>query len=226
MNRVHVICEGQTEEMFVKEVLYQHFFKMDMVLIPTLIGKPGRKGGYFKFDRLYENLEIRLLGDLSSYCTIFFDFYGLPNDFPGKNLVTSGMTIDQKAHCIKFQLVDELKKKLGSDPLSRFVPYIQMFEFEGLLFSDPQVFSRSVSEPSLQAKIMEIRNQFESPEHINDSPEDAPSKRILKHFPAYEKPFHGNLAAIDMGIDVLRRECRLFDQWVSALEALAREKRP
>ena len=28
---------------------------------------------------------------------------------------------------------------------------------------------------------------FESPEHINDDPWTAPSKRILKHYPKYQK---------------------------------------
>ena len=84
MIRVHIICEGQTEEMFVKEILSEFFASRDIYLIPTLIGKPGPKGGYFKFDRLSTDVRARLLGDKTSYCTTFFDFYGLPKDFPGK----------------------------------------------------------------------------------------------------------------------------------------------
>lgn len=66
-----------------------------------------------------------------------------------------------------------------------------------------------------------IRRAFPSPEHINDGPKTAPSKRILQCCPAYEKPFHGSLIAIDIGIDRIRKECRHFDAWVRRLEDIA-----
>ena len=49
MVRVHVICEGQTEEMFVKELLQPEFFPKGIYLNPMLVGIPGHKGGNFKF---------------------------------------------------------------------------------------------------------------------------------------------------------------------------------
>ncbi|MDP1586260.1 MAG: DUF4276 family protein [Prosthecobacter sp.] len=61
---------------------------------------------------------------------------------------------------------------------------------------------------------------FGSPEEINDSPQTAPSKRILKLMPGYEKPLYGSLAAIEVGIDVMRSECKRFDQWVGKLGKL------
>lgn len=77
MTRVYVICEGQTEELFVCEVLYEMISRHDIYLLPTLIGKPGHKGGNIRFDRMYTDLRKLLLGDQSAYCTTFFDFYGL-----------------------------------------------------------------------------------------------------------------------------------------------------
>jgi hypothetical protein len=85
MIRVHIICEGQTEEMFVNEVLAESFAVQGVYLIPSLIGKPGHKGGNFRFERLLTDVRVRLLGDAGAYCTTFFDFYGLPANFPGKN---------------------------------------------------------------------------------------------------------------------------------------------
>ena len=70
MIRVHVICEGQTEEMFVNELLQPVFFSKGIHLIPSLVGKPGHKGGNFKFDRLYPDVKNRLLGDRSCYLAI------------------------------------------------------------------------------------------------------------------------------------------------------------
>jgi len=221
MIRVHVICEGQTEETFVREVLAPYFQPNGVYLTPTKIGRPGHKGGYFTFDRLFDDLQARLLGDTESYSTTFFDFYGLPNDFPGKNQTSKQMTIDQKSECVLTHLKSLLENKLGSGPMSRFIPYIQMHEFEGLLFSETDTLATAVGQKKISANLQKIRESFPTPEHINDSPIDAPSKRILRLYSGYEKTFHGNIAAIDIGIDTIRRECRLFSQWVSKLESLA-----
>lgn len=78
MTRVHVICEGQTEESFVRELLVAPFAHRGVYLMPALIGRPGHKGGNFKFERLSADVEKRLLADKSCYCTTFFDFYDLP----------------------------------------------------------------------------------------------------------------------------------------------------
>ncbi len=94
MIRVHVICEGQTEEMFVNELMRDHFYSFGVVLVPALVGKPGHKGGNFKFERLLSDVRNRLLGDSTAYCTTFFDFYGLPEDFPGKRAVATGANIE------------------------------------------------------------------------------------------------------------------------------------
>jgi hypothetical protein len=59
-----------------------------------------------------------------------------------------------------------------------------------------------------------------SPEDINDSPETAPSKRILAAMSGYQKTFHGPLIACDIGIDPMRAACPHFDQWLRALEGL------
>ena len=84
MIRVHVICEGQTEEMFVHELLREPFQARGIALVPALIGKPGHKGGNLRLERLCLDVRNRLLGDTTSYCTTFFDYYGLPAGFPGR----------------------------------------------------------------------------------------------------------------------------------------------
>lgn len=96
MIRVHVICEGQTEEMFINEVLADAFQHKGIYLMPALIGKPGHKGGNFRFERLLTDVEKRLLGDRQAYCTTFFDFYGLPEEFPGKTNAAGKNTMDEK----------------------------------------------------------------------------------------------------------------------------------
>lgn len=220
MVRVHIICEGQTEETFVKHLLQPDFSNRDIHLTPALIGKPGHKGGNVKFDRLFTDVRNRLLGDTSAYCTTFFDFYGLPTDFPGKLDAATKHNIYDKAQCVQEAVKTEVEKHLGANIVRRFIPYIQMYEFEGLLFSDCQKFASAISKPNLATNFQTIRSGFHSPEDINDSPNTAPSKRVIGLMPEYEKPFYGVLAAREIGLSAMRQECRLFDAWLQRLEML------
>ena len=118
-------------------------------------------------------------------------------------------------------LLNDVVKEMGSSfDRRRFVPYVAVHEFEGLLFSDCDGLSRSIYRPDLKDALAAIRRQVESPEAINDSQETAPSKRPLALMPEYKKPIYGCLAAMRIGLDCIRRECSLFDQWLMALEAI------
>lgn len=223
MIRVHVICEGQTEEMFVNEILASEFHHRDIYLSPALIGKPGHKGGNFKFERLLADVRARLLGDTTAYCTTFFDFYGLPEDFPGKSDAKLKNGFEEKADCLQAALVEQLQEKLGEDPLRRFIPYVQMYEFEGLLFSHPEKLAEGISKADLRDSFQGVKDAFNSPEEINNSPYTAPSKRIERLFRGYDKPVHGSLAALEIGLDTIRTECHRFDAWLSQIAALRNE---
>lgn len=223
MIRVHVICEGQTEEQFVNELLQPVFFNKGLWLLPSLVGKRGHKGGKFKFERLRTDVENRLLKERTAYCTTFFDFYGLPEDFPGKSGLDPNLDTAQKAKVVKDEMTAALTQHLGQDAMRRFIPYIQMYEFEALLFSHPEAFAAGVDLPHLAEELESIASDFETPEQINDSPNTAPSKRIEKLIPGYEKPLLGSLAALEMGLPVMRKKCRLFDAWLGELEALSTE---
>lgn len=77
MKRVHIICEGQTEETFVNEVLAPHLHRIEVDPAASLVGKPGRKGGGITTERMGGDIERRLKGDREAWVTIFFDFYEL-----------------------------------------------------------------------------------------------------------------------------------------------------
>ncbi len=221
MIRVHVICEGQSEEAFVNELLCPSFYAQGIQLLAALIGRPGHKGGNFKFERLLPEVKNRLLNDTSCYCTTFFDFYGLPESFPGKTDTSPNDSIQSKSQAVNDALVVKLTDKVGQDAMRRFIPFIQMYEFEGLLFSDPEKMASGMDREDLVEHFQRIANNFESPEHINNSPQTAPSKRILNLIRGYEKPLMGALAALEVGLDSMRENCELFDQWLSNIEAVA-----
>ena len=221
MIRVHVICEGQTEEMFVKELLCASFHPLDIFLVPALIGKPGHKGGNVNFDRLRTDVQNRLLGDKAAFCTTFLDFYGLPMNFPGRAEAVQNASIQAKALCMQESMTKELKSYINPDAMQRFIPYVQIHEFEALLFSSPKKLALGISRSDLTDHFQDIRDAFGSPEEINDDPNTAPSKRITRVAAGYEKPIYGTLAAMEIGLEIMRRECVLFDAWLKQLEALA-----
>lgn len=230
MRRIHIICEGQTEETFVNKLLRPEFLKENIALYPSLIGSPGHKGGNFKIERLLKDTEKRLKGDKQAYCSTFFDYYGLPNDFPGRKESSEKVTIIEKATIIQEQLKKIVEDKFGDEIARRFIPYVQMYEFEALLFSDTEAFARSVDQPQISEELSAVRNAFSTPEDINDSKETAPSKRILKIVAdsqkkskiimAYQKPVMGTNAAQEIGLAQIRNECKLFDEWLKKLEKL------
>ena len=102
----------------------------------------------------------------------------------------------------------------------RFVPYIQLHEYEGLLFSDSRAFASGIAHPHLERQFRVVRNAFPTPEDINDNPDTAPSKQILRIYPQYRKVLDGTLAAQAIGLDRMRQECPHFRDWVARLEAL------
>lgn len=105
--------------------------------------------------------------------------------------------------------------------MRRFIPYVQVYEFEAQFFSDPTKMAQGMDKVELEAAFTEIANSFDSPENINNSPQTAPSKRIEKHIFGYEKPLLGTLAALEVGLDTMREKCLLFDSWLKNIEAMA-----
>ncbi len=220
MLRIHIICEGQTEETFVKNVIAPSFLAQNILLRPSLLGKPGHKGGNFKWERLLSDVRNRLTGDRQSYCSTFFDYYALPADFPGRAVPSDRRTAAEKAAEVESKLNILIREKLGDDVTRRFIPYVQMYEFEGLLFSDTEAFARSIGCPQLIPSLSAVRTHFSTPEDINDSWLTAPSKRIEQLIDVYEKPLMGTIAALDIGLTRMREECHLFNAWLDRLESL------
>jgi hypothetical protein len=108
-------------------------------------------------------------------------------------------------------------------PDVRLLPYIQLHEYEGLLFSDPPVFATAINQPRLADTFQAIRDGFATPEDINDDPTNAPSKRVIAAYRSYRKVLHGTIAAGEIGIGAMRRECAHFRERLERLESLAHD---
>ncbi|KYC43765.1 hypothetical protein WA1_00955 [Scytonema hofmannii PCC 7110] len=213
MIRVNIFVEGQTEETFVREVLYEYFQEKNIYLNPILVKTSSiGKGGVVSYAKIKPQLNRKCLEDSKAFVTTMFDMYGLPNDFPGSNSLPKTSDPFQKAEYLE----QEMGKDIGH---KNFIPNLLVHEFEGLLYSSPQVFSAWFDE-GVVSILQAERDAFPSPEHINDNPITAPSKRILNCCHGYDKPLHGSLLAIDIGLDSIRQQCQHFNQWLLRLESI------
>lgn len=218
MNRVLVSVEGQTEETFVREVLRHHLWDFNVELQPVVITthrvKQGRKfkGGVLSYAQTHNEIG-RLLGDTSVVAvTTLYDLYHLPTDFPGQSTRPTSNGRDKALH-----LEESFQRAVGS---SRFYPHLQVHEFEAFLFVDPERTATLFTDKDLTKEIQRIRREFPTPEDINDSPQTAPSKRILELYPKYEKPLYGTLVVLEIGLNTIRGECPHFGSWLTWLESL------
>ena len=121
------------------------------------------------------------------------------------------------------QRVEHVEQAIGAyfGSPRNFVPFLALHEYEAWLFASPDALSGVMNDPTKQDDIEAIRQSVSTPEEINDDPEWAPSKRILKLFPSYRKVAHGPMAAGRIGLERIRAECPHFDQWLVVLEGFA-----
>lgn len=214
MSRVMVFVEGQTEETFVRVLLVPYFSRLGIYLTPILAQtSPGHKGGIVSYGKVKHQLTRLCRQDQGAYVTTMMDYYGLPNDFPGLD----GRVPD--AH----EQVARLEQALQQDiDAPNFIPNLMLHEFEALLFSAPEKIAEWLDDQALLAPMAAIRGAFATPEHINNSPQTAPSKRILALVPHYKKTVDGPLIAEDIGLDAIRAQCPHFNNWIERLLALPR----
>lgn len=220
MTRLNIIVEGQTEEAFVNEVLCPYLCDYDVYATARLVGRPGHKGGLLDYTKAKWDIMMYLKQDVEAFCTTMFDFYALPSTFPGMPVAPGPNTLEKVCH-LENALYQDIATSVGDRyRYDRFIPYIQMHEFEALLFSDPEVFAKSIQVPYLHGDFREIRCAFPTPEDINNSRLTAPSKRILRLYPEYQKPLNGVQAAKAIGLSIMQEQCLHFRDWVTRLITL------
>jgi hypothetical protein len=221
MIRLHIIVEGQTEETFVNEVLVGHLSNFNVFADAKLVAI-RRKGAYFSHGSglsylKWKNDLLRMMkqdrGD-NVWFTTMLDYYALPNDFPGFDACSRLPTPLQAVECLEQNFATDIGHP-------RFRPYLQLHEFETLLFSDPASFATAYpGESASIARLQRIRDQFTSIEEIDNGPQTAPSQRILAELPRYEKVVAGSLIAMQIGLERMGVESLHFAKWIADLSHL------
>ena len=203
MIRLAISVEGRTEEEFVNNVLADHLRDRDVEPVPIPLD------GNVTVERFASDMA-KLIWNFDRL-TSLVDFYGFRN----KNTATREELEQQIRRAVE-------EKVNRSWDQSRLIPYVQQHEFEGLLFSDVDAFARIPDAPEdCIEELRRIRLLFPTPEDINDSSVTAPSKRIKKLIPRYDKVVHGSLIAGETGLENIRMECSRFNAWMTCIESLA-----
>ena len=221
MKRLFIVVEGETEERFVKSVLYPPFINQEIKIEAQqwiTNRKLGTAGGGRNFDLIANHIG-RLISkykhDKEVYLSVMIDLYAFPKQ---------GNTV-YDADVIKLptskQKVELLQKKMADRfQYQNFIPYVQLHEFETLLLCKPQALLLFYTDKLKEVELLKAEIGNKHAEEINETTEGAPSKRIIKYFPKYEKQKRtaGVLTAENIGLPYLREKCLHFNNWVTKIE--------
>jgi len=218
--RLHVTAEGQTEQAFVKSVLAPYLAGFDVFADAraVLTSKDKKayieyRGGLFSYEKARADIVTWMKEDHNTECrfTTMFDLYALPDDFPGFSEAAKKNEPYDKVKILEEAFYADINDR-------RFIPYIQLHEFEALILADPAKLDWEYLEHDTPITNLCEMVGAQNPELINDGFETAPSKRILKEIPEYDKVTAGVSVAGKIGIETFRIKCRHFSEWLTKLE--------
>jgi len=194
---IFIICEGQTEYMFIKKILSPYMKNYEKTLYPIPLNGVSR---YKSIKKIIVNVCKLKTCD---YVTTLIDYYGMPCDTPFLYINESNI----------YKKINRIEKEINLDiGISNFSFHFSLHEFEALLFSDPSVY-----EGEYKGEVYKVLENFPNPEYINNSVETAPSKRLIKIVKGYNKIRIGMYLAEKIGIEKMMLRCPHFRNWVDDL---------
>lgn len=229
---LNILCEGQTEQQFAEKVLKPYLQDKGINSVKTTIlftnKKESIQGGIISYEQVKRDLRLLYRShkdDLytRNVFTTMFDLYALPNDFPGYKKANTVADKYQQVEQLEQKFAEDVAKILEVDVPNTFIPYIQLHEFEALVFCGIDYLADLY--PKVEKAVEELKKVLDkyngNPELINNSPTTAPSKRLelaiskCKHH--YTKPRTGSYVTGRTGIETLRKRCFHFNQWIEQI---------
>jgi hypothetical protein len=142
MPRLHLIVEGQTEQAFAAQILVPHLANRGVFLSRPQLAAHARekrivhRGGILSYKPFKNDILRRFKEDHHSdvFFSTMIDLYKVPQDFPGYEAAYNLNDPYERIATIENAFQDDVKD-------SRFIPYVQLHEFEALLFSCPRKFA-------------------------------------------------------------------------------------
>jgi hypothetical protein len=216
MQKLHILVEGQTEEVIVNNVIGPYLSSEDLYITTSILktkqpagGRPAHAGGVTSWTKIFREIGL-LLGDTSTtLLTTLIDYYGFPHDAPGMADRPLGSPYVRVEHVEK-----ALADAVGSE---RFLPHLVLHEIEAWVLADCSRLAHLLGNSSETTRLARVVAAGPGPEMVDDGVETAPSKRIVNIYPKYAKTFDGPLVIADIGLDEIRRQCPHANRWLSAI---------
>lgn len=217
MRRLHVLVEGQTEEIVVNSVIDPYLaaqgwaVSVSILTTKRLAGGGKIRGGVSGWERIRREVG-RLLPSFDVVTTMI-DYYGYPDDAPGMATRPAAGAIERVRH------VEHALEMAVDD--QRFVPHLTLHETEAWVFAAANALADLLDDRSVGSDLRKVADEAGGPELINDDPATAPSRRLRARLPAYQKTLHGPLSIEAAGLAPLRAQCPHLDSWLNELERRA-----
>lgn len=218
MTTVYVVVEGETEEAFLNQLVAPHLAERGVWLTPMRVLRGGgARGGGSHWAPWHRHLTglLRQHKNRDVRVSTMLDLYQIPRDIPGWTPLGSQPSLARADG-----IIEAVRHAIGD---ARLRPYVQVHEFEALLFADLATVEAEVAgliEPAIFARLRREVTDIE-PEAIDDGLQTAPSKRLLRCIPGYRKRVHGPSVAAAIGLPRLRARCPRFGAWLDWLDSLA-----
>ncbi len=216
MKRIIIICEGHTEKEFCKIILIPYFQSKNIYLQTPLIKKSN--GEIVKWEELKKQILMNLKTDNTAFVTTFVDYYGINRKHVFPNWEEANLESDKNN---RMDILESAMSLEIDDTFRyRYLPYIQLHEFEGLLFNDITIFHNNIPPQELigEQELKETFENYPNPELINDGKETAPSKRLNRIIDGYDKIVYGSILAEEIGLVKIREKSSRFNEWIKKLE--------
>lgn len=222
MKRLVIIVEGDAEESFVNNILSAHFTSLGLYNSIQCFKIKKSNGGISKYSDVKKDI-INTLYEKDVIVSTMLDFYRLPSSFPGKQDSSTFHSHLQQVEYIEGKLKEDIESAQQCT-FDNLIPYIQLHEFEALVFSSINGVD-ALFEPSefKRKEMLQVIHDFPNPEDINDQPNTAPSVRLMKLIPGYEKVLYGIEILQQHGMHTLLARCPHFRDWVTKLEVTLRQ---
>ncbi len=153
MSEVFAVVEGPAEQVFVRDVLAPWLGFQGVYMQASPIGG----NSYLDAKRHIVNF---LKQRSDTYVTCLFDYYGMKSDWPSREEARS-LYHDNRPALIEESVFSNIQESFIDLIGGRFIPYVQMHEFEALLFSYPPALAKALANKSSEDVFQAIRDRFQ-----------------------------------------------------------------
>lgn len=215
MKRLIIVVEGDTEKEFIDNVLSPYLYTKGVQSVSCFKIK-HTKGGLTKYRHLKTDL-LNCVYENDVLVSTLIDFYALPKDFPKYYEASKIVDKVERLAFLEKAIVEDIENDKG-EYFPNLIPYIQLHEFEALVFSSLHGISSLFGDDEADfTEIERIIDTHTNPEDINNNPKTAPSKRLLKLIKGYNKVVDGIMIIEENGIETILDKCPRFNSWVEML---------